>query len=100
MFTWPALWFTLLVYIIAPMFILPGQRVPTPIFLGVAILGNGAELIVALILLRREGYKLSISALRERVRLYWPKGWRKWGLALAAFLHRLRHLRLHLQHCR
>ena len=86
MFTWPALWFMLLAYIIGPLFVPPGQRAPTPIFLGVGILGNGAELIVALILLRREGYKLSISALRERVRLHWPKGWKKWGLALAVFV--------------
>lgn len=86
MFTWPALWFMLLVYIIAPLFVPVGERTPTPIFLGVGILGNGAELIVALILLHREGYKLSISALRERVRLHWPKGWKKWGLALAVFV--------------
>ena len=86
MFTWPALWFMLLAYIIGPLFVPAGERASTPIFLGVVVLGTGAELTVALILLRREGYKLSISALRERVRLHWPKGWKKWGLALVVFI--------------
>lgn len=86
MFAWPALWFTLLIYGLAPLFAPEGKPIPTSVFLGVVALGNGAELIVALVLLRREGYSLAPTALRERLMLYWPKGWKRWGLALAAFV--------------
>lgn len=47
-----------------------------------AILGNGAELVAALVLLRREGYPLTLRGLRERARLRFPKGWKKWALAI------------------
>ena len=88
MFAWPAVWFLFLIHVVAPLFFTPtpGEFLPTPIFLGVIVLGNGAELLVALILLRREGYPLTVSGLRDRVRLRWPRGWKKWGLALAAFV--------------
>lgn len=41
-------------------------------------------MIVALVLLRREGYRLTLRDLRDRARLRWPRGWRKWGLVLVA----------------
>lgn len=86
MFAWPAVWFLVLIYGLGPLFAPMNKPVSTPVFLGVAFLGNGAELIVALILLRREGYRLSLGALRERVRLRWPAGWKQWGLALVVFV--------------
>ncbi len=86
MFAWPALWFMLLAYGVGPLFVSTDKPVPTPVFLGVAFLGNGAELIAALILLRREGYQLSIEALRERVRLHWPAKWKQWCLALTVLI--------------
>jgi membrane protease YdiL (CAAX protease family) len=86
LFAWPALWFMVLAYGLGPLFAPANKPVPSPIFFAVAFLGNGAELIVALILLRREGYRLSPGALRERIRLRWPTGWKRWGLALAVFV--------------
>jgi membrane protease YdiL (CAAX protease family) len=49
------------------------------------ILGTGAELVAGLVLLNREGYPLRISALRDRIRWYWPKGWKAWLAALVVF---------------
>lgn len=88
MFAWPAAWFLFLIHVVTPLFSTPapGEFYPTSIFLAVMVFGNGAELIVALLLLRREGYKLTISGLRDRLRLRWPGGRKKWGLALAAFV--------------
>jgi membrane protease YdiL (CAAX protease family) len=88
MFIWPAALFMFLIHVVMPLFWTPepGEFLPTWIFLTVAILGNGAELIVALVLLRREGYTLTLRGLRERARLRWPKGWKKWLLAIGVMV--------------
>jgi membrane protease YdiL (CAAX protease family) len=88
MFIWPAALFMFLIRVVSPLFWTPkpGEFLPTWIFLTVAILGNGAELVVALVLLRREGYPLTLSGLRDRARLRWPKGWKKWALAIAVMV--------------
>ncbi len=88
MFLWPAAWFMFLIHVVVPLFWTPepGEFLPTWIFLTVAILGNGAELVVALVLLRREGYPLTLRGLRERARLRWPKGWKKWLLAIGVIV--------------
>lgn len=86
MFAWPAIWFTLLIYVIGQAFIPEGETTPTWLLLSIIVLGTGAELVVGLYLLRREGYKLSIGALRERIRLQWPQGRRAWGMAAIAFV--------------
>jgi membrane protease YdiL (CAAX protease family) len=88
MFAWPTAWFLFLIHVVTPLFFTPtpGEFLPTPIFLAVIVFGNGAELIVALVLLRREGYKLTISGLRDRLRLRWPGGRKKWGLAIAVLV--------------
>jgi membrane protease YdiL (CAAX protease family) len=85
MFIWPAALFIFMIHVVVPLFWTPkpGEFLPTWIFLTVATLGNGAELVVALVLLRREGYPLTLRGLRERARLRWPKGWKKWALAIA-----------------
>jgi membrane protease YdiL (CAAX protease family) len=85
MFIWPAALFMFMIHVVVPLFWTPepGEFLPTWIFLTVATLGNGAELVVALVLLRREGYPLTLRGLRERARLRWPKGWKKWALAIA-----------------
>jgi len=62
-------------------FIREGGTTPTWFLLLVIVLGSGAELAAGLALLRREGYWLSIDALRNRIRLRWPKGWKAWALA-------------------
>ena len=46
-----------------------------------------AVLIVALIILRRVGYKLTLRDLRDRARLRFPRGWKTWALvALALYV--------------
>jgi membrane protease YdiL (CAAX protease family) len=87
MFAWPAAWFMFLIWVVRPLIFgnpAPGEFLSTWIFFGIATLGNAAELIVALIVFRREGYKLTLRDLRDRARLRWPKGWKKWGLVLVA----------------
>jgi hypothetical protein len=87
MFAWPAAWFMFLIWVVSPLFFGlpgPGEFLSTWLFFGIATLGNAAELIVALVLLRREGYRLTLRDLRDRARLRWPKGWKKWGLVLVA----------------
>ena len=88
MFVWPVAWYMILIHLIMPLFFtpVPGESLPTSIFLAVIALGGGAELLVALILLRREGYRLTIGGLRDRARLYWPKSWKKWTLAIVVFV--------------
>jgi hypothetical protein len=69
MFAWPAAWFMFLIWVVSPAlfgFPEPGKFISTWLFFGIATLGNAAELIVALILLRREGYKLTWRDLRDR----------------------------------
>ena len=88
MFIWPAALFMFLIHVVAPFIWTPkpGEIIPTWLFLSVAILGNGAELVVALVLLRREGYPLTLRGLRERARLRFPKGWKKWLLAIGVIV--------------
>jgi len=81
MFVWPALWYSFLIYGVGKLFLPPGGTTPTWYRLVVITLGSGAELAAGLILLRREGYRLSIAALRERLRLRWPQGWKAWAIA-------------------
>ena len=86
MFAWPAALFTFLIYVIAPMLLSPDGTLPswaTPL---IQLLGNGAELAVALIILRREGYRLTPRALRERINLRFPDKLWKWGAAAGSFL--------------
>lgn len=86
MFAWPAVWFSFLIYIVGRPFIPEGGVTPTWVMLAVTVLGNGAELAVGLLLLRREGYALNLSALRHRIRWKWPKGWQAWLIALGVLV--------------
>jgi len=86
MFAWPALWFTFLIYVLGKQFVPTGGTTPTWLLLAVIALGTGAELVAGLVLLRREGYKLTISALRNRIHWRWPKGWKAWVLAGIVFI--------------
>jgi membrane protease YdiL (CAAX protease family) len=82
MFAWPAAWYTLLIYGLARPLVPPGKIIPTWLFLLIIVLGSGAEGAAGLILLRREGYPLTLAALRKRIRWQWPAGWKRWGIAL------------------
>jgi membrane protease YdiL (CAAX protease family) len=82
MFLWPAAWYTLLIYVIAQPFIQANGTAPTWIQFAIIVLGTGAEMVAGLLLLRREGYRLTLDSLRERIRWHWPTGWKGWGVAL------------------
>ena len=81
MFAWPAAWYSLLIYVFARPFVPEGGAIPTWLFLSILVLGSGAELVAGLVLLRREGYRLTIQALRDRIHWRWPSGWKAWTLA-------------------
>lgn len=86
MFAWPAAWFTFLIYVVGRQLIPEGGTTPTWLRLLVIVLGTGAELVAGLVLLRREGYRLTLGALRDRIRWRWPKGWKAWALAAIVFV--------------
>ncbi len=83
MFAWPVAWFSFLIYVVGPMLLRSDDTLPTWAANLVWLLGNGLELVVAIVILRREGYRLRSPGLRDRIRWHWPKGWRRWGLAAA-----------------
>lgn len=86
MFTWPAAWFSFLIYVVGRQFIPEGGVTPTWVLITVIVLGTGAELVAGLLLLRREGYSLNIAALRDRINWKWPKGWKAWLIALGVLV--------------
>lgn len=86
MFAWPLAWFSFLIYVIGPMLLTPEGEVPTWAFLTISILGNGAELAAGIIILRREGYRLTPKALRDRINWRFPDTWWKWVAALVIFV--------------
>jgi membrane protease YdiL (CAAX protease family) len=87
MFAWPAAWFSFLIYVIVPLFLLgPDGTLPLWGTNLVSLLGNSAELAVALLILRREGYRLTPKALRERINLRFPDKLWKWGAAVGVFV--------------
>lgn len=86
MFAWPAAWFSFVIYVIGPTLLRPDGTLPVWGEHLVNVLGHGAELAVALIILRREGYRLTPRALRERINLRFPNKLWKWGAAIGAFI--------------
>jgi membrane protease YdiL (CAAX protease family) len=86
MFAWPAVWFSFLIYIVGRQFIPDGGVTPTWVLLAVTVLGTGAELAVGLVLLKHEGYALTLTALRDRIRWKWPKGWKMWLIAIVVLV--------------
>jgi membrane protease YdiL (CAAX protease family) len=86
MFTWPIAWFAFLIYGLGPIFFRAYGSISTWVIILISLLGNGAEMAVALIIFRREGYRLTLSSLRERINWRWPKGWKAWGAFLLVFL--------------
>jgi len=81
MFAWPAIWYTFLIYVVGRLFIPEEGTISTWYQLLVIALGGGAELAAGLVLLKREGYRMSVGSLRDRLRLRWPKGWKAWAVA-------------------
>jgi membrane protease YdiL (CAAX protease family) len=83
MLVWPVLWWLFLFHVIVPLFLLDDNgEISTWAALSVASLGYLAELIGALVVLRREGYRLTLKALKERINWRWVRGWKNWGLVV------------------
>jgi len=78
MFAWPAALFVVPVFVLGPLFLTPDGLLPTWLVNLVWLLGNGAELAAALIILRGEGYRLTPTALRDRIKWRFPDRWWKW----------------------
>jgi uncharacterized protein len=86
MFTWPIAWFSFWIYAIGPLLLKSDGTLATWSIIIVSLLGNGAELAVALIIFRREGYRLTFSALRDRINWRWPKNWKMWAAFIGVFI--------------
>jgi membrane protease YdiL (CAAX protease family) len=91
MYAWPVAWFAFLIYVIGPSFVRPDGTFPLWGHNLIGVLGNGAELVVALIILRREGHRLRPKALlsrtlRARINLRFPDKLWKWGACVGAFI--------------
>lgn len=86
MFIWPLLWYSVLIYGIGRFIIFRGEIIQTWFQLLVMVLGPGAELVVALLLLRMEGYELKLASLRKRIRWDWPKGTKIWIVAVVVLI--------------
>jgi membrane protease YdiL (CAAX protease family) len=85
MFAWPAVWYTLLIYVIGVRLIPQAATTPTWLRLTIIVFGTGAELLAGVLLLRREGRGLDRAWLRERIRWQWPKGRKAWTAAVIIF---------------
>jgi membrane protease YdiL (CAAX protease family) len=86
MFAWPAAWYICLIYVIGRVFTPAGGIIPSWYRLLVMVLGPGAELTVGLLLLKRQGYRLSLASLKDRLHLHWPRGLKAWLLAVGILI--------------
>jgi len=86
MFVWPAVWYTILIYGFGQLLISDEGTTPTWFLLLAMALGGGAELLTGIVLLRHEGYRISIDSLRDRLRIRWPQGWKGWSFAVIVFI--------------
>ena len=86
MYAWPVAWFAFLIYGIGPYLVRADGTYPLWGYNLIGVLGNGAELIVALVIFRREGYRLTLKTLRERINLRLPDKLWKWGACVGAFV--------------
>jgi membrane protease YdiL (CAAX protease family) len=86
MFLWPALWYTLLIYVVARPFVPKDSVISTWLFLLIVVLGTGAEMLVAIIMLKREGKSLKAIRFRDQVRLRWPRTAKAWIAAVVVFV--------------
>lgn len=75
-----------MIYVVGKQFIPAGGTTPTWLLLTITIVGTGAELVIGLLLLHREGYNLTVRALRDRIRWRWPQGRQAWILAGIVFI--------------
>jgi hypothetical protein len=74
LFAWPAVWYSILIYIIGVRLIPLAATTPTWLRLTIIVLGTGAELVAGVLLLGREGRGPDRAWLRDCIRLHWPRG--------------------------
>lgn len=86
MYAWPIVWFMFLIYGIGPIFVKPDGTFPVWAENLIGLLGNGAELVAAIFILRKEGYRLKSKNLRDRINLKFPKKFWKWAACIGAFI--------------
>lgn len=85
MFAWPIVWFSVLIYFMGTLFVEDGV-LPTWVVLVVWTLGNGLEMAVAILVLKKEGTINSWATLKERIHLHWPnKSLKTWLKIIAIF---------------
>lgn len=95
-FTWPQLaffvllpisWWFVALYVVLPFFLADHTTADGEltgwIILSITSVCYLFEFALALYIFRSEGYRLSPTALRERIHWYWPRGWKVWGLLMA-----------------
>ena len=75
-----------LIYVVGPALVRPDGTYPLWAYNLISVLGNGAELIAALPIFRREGCRLTPKALRERINLRFPNKMWKWAACVGAFI--------------
>ena len=86
MYAWPIAWFMFLIYVVGPYFVTPDGTFPLWAENLIGLLGNGAEITVAILILRREGYRLTSKDLLARINMRFPDKLWKWGACFGAFL--------------
>lgn len=86
MFAWPTAWFIFLIYGVGPLFLRADGTVPTWSVILISLLGNGVELAAALVIFKKEGYKLTFSSLKDRIHWHWPTNWKKWLAFVIVFV--------------
>jgi len=86
MYAWPIAWFMFLIYVVGPIFVTPDGTFPLWAENLIGLLGKGAEITVAILIVRREGYRLTFKDLRARINLRFPDKLWKWGACFGAFL--------------
>jgi len=79
MYAWPIAWFMFLIYVVGPYFVSPDGTFPLWAENLIGLLGNGAEITVAILILRREGYRLTSKDLLARINMRFPDKLWKWG---------------------
>jgi membrane protease YdiL (CAAX protease family) len=87
MLVWPVLWWLFLFHVIVPLFLLDESgEVSTWAVLIVSGFGYLAEFVGALVVFRKEGYRLTLRSLKDRINWRWIKGWKNWLLVLILFV--------------
>ena len=86
MFAWPLAWWIFWHFVISRLAPIVNGNLATWGTNLIWLLGNGVELVAGIIILRREGYRLTPRALRDRINWRFPDRWWKWVAGLGIFV--------------